>query len=259
MRSPLVFRAASCALRDELNTFERRHIIVSVIHRAVGELRLLLRHLFVGDEVKQVTDAIEACPPFVVRANNVPGCVFRVACLEHDVARPRVLVPPASRAQICGAQLPLSQRIIDAGLEAALLLLVADLQPIFDEYDAVVDDEQFELGAHLEEAAMLRLRTETHYVLDAGTVVPTAVEDHDLASRREMREVTLEIYLRLLAIGRRRQRHHSENAWANPLGDRLDRAALPGGIASFEDHHNAQALLLDPVLQGAKLDLQLPQ
>jgi hypothetical protein len=106
---------------------------------------------------------------------------------------------------------------------------------------------------------MLRLCAETHYVLDASPVVPTAIEDHDLARRRKMREVALKVYFRLLAVGRRRQRHHPEYAGADPLGDGLDRAALPGGIASFEDHHHAQALLFDPVLQGAKLNLQLAQ
>jgi len=153
----------------------------------------------------------------------------------------------------------LAQRIIDARSKTALLLFVADLQPVFDQQDAIVDNKQFELRAHLEEAAMLCLRAETHYVLDAGPVVPAAIENHDLASRREMREVALEVYFRLLAVGRRRQRHHSEHAWANPLGDRLDRAAFSGGVASFEDHHHAQALLPDPILQRAELHLELAQ
>jgi len=34
-------------------------------------------------------------------------------------AGPRVLVPPAARVQVRRAQLPLAQRIVDAGLEAA--------------------------------------------------------------------------------------------------------------------------------------------
>ena len=38
---------------------------------------------------------------------------------------------------------------------------------------------------------------------------------------------------------------------------RADRAALAGAVAPFEDDDDAQALVLDPVLQVAQLDLQL--
>ena len=79
------------------------------------------------------------------------------------------------------------------GQRVAAALFVADLQPVFDEQDPVVDNEQFELRADLEEAAMLRLRAEAHDVLDTGPVVPAAVEDHDLARGRKVRQVTLQI------------------------------------------------------------------
>ena len=50
-----------------------------------------------------------------------------------------------------------------------------------------------------------------------------------------------------------------EHARADALGDRLDRAALAGAVASLEHDDDAQALVLDPVLQVAQLDLQLAQ
>ena len=80
----------------------------------------------------------------------------------------------------------------------------------------------------------LLLGAEPHHPLDAGAVVPTAVEDHDLAGGREVRQVALDVHLRLLALGRRRQRHDAEHARADPLGDRLDRAALAGGVPALE-------------------------
>ena len=43
-------------------------------------------------------------------------------------------------------------------------------------------------------------RAESHDVLDAGAVVPTAVEQHHFARRREMGDVTLEIPARLVAF-----------------------------------------------------------
>ncbi len=69
-----------------------------------------------------------------------------------------------------------------------------------------------------------------------GAVVPAAIEDDDLAGRREVLHVALHVHLALLAIRRRRQRHEAEDARADALGDRLDRAALAGGVAPLEDH-----------------------
>jgi hypothetical protein len=43
---------------------------------------------------------------------------------------------------------------MDASLESALLLFMADLQPVFDEQDAAIHDEQLELRANLEETAV---------------------------------------------------------------------------------------------------------
>ena len=67
-----------------------------------------------------------------------------------------------------------------------------------------------------------------HHPLDAGPVVPTAVEDHDLARRWKMRQVALDVHLGLLTVGRRGERDHPEYPRAHPLGDPLDHPALPG-------------------------------
>ena len=158
-----------------------------------------------------------------------------------------------------GLKLPLAHRIRDAGLEAALLLRLAHLEPVFDQLDAVIHDVQLELRADLEEAPVLRFRAEAQHILDTGPVVPAAVEDHDFASRGGVLEVALHIELGLLAVGGCRQRHHAEHAMADALGDRLDHAALAGGIAPLEDYDYPRALFLDPILQGAQLDLQRAQ
>ena len=100
---------------------------------------------------------------------------------------------------------------------------------------------------------------EAHDALDAGAVVPGAVEQHDLAAGRQMRDVALEIPLRALALGRRGQRHDAADARIEPLGDALDRAALAGGVAALEDHDDLQLLVLHPVLQLHQLVLQAEQ
>jgi hypothetical protein len=99
----------------------------------------------------------------------------------------------------------------------------------------------------------------THDLLDAGAVVPGAVEQHDLAARRQVRHVALEIPLRPLAVAGLLQRHHPAHARVEPLGDALDHAALAGRVAPFEDHRDLGSGVLDPVLQLDQLGLQPQQ
>ena len=101
--------------------------------------------------------------------------------------------------------------------------------------------------ALLEEALGLLLGAEAHHPLDAGAVVPAAIEDHDLARRREVPDVALDVHLRLLALGRRGERHHAEDPWADALGDPLDRAALAGRVPTLEDDADLGAGRLDPL------------
>jgi hypothetical protein len=86
--------------------------------------------------------------------------------------------------------------------------------------------------------------------------VPAAVEQHDLAAGRQMRNVTLEIPLRALALVRRRQRRDAADPRIEPLGDALDDAALAGGIATLENHHHLELLVLHPALQFHQFALQ---
>src|SRR5262245_12006375 len=93
-------------------------------------------------------------------------------------------------------------------------------------------------------------------MLDSRAVVPAAVEEHDLASRREMFHVALQIHLRLLTLGRGGESDDTEDARADPLGDGFDAATLAGGVAPFEDDHGAEARLFGPRLQLHQLDLE---
>ena len=143
-----------------------------------------------------------------------------------------------------GRQLPLPQRILDARRRMRRSCsLCPDLQPELDQLDAAVDDASFRpAGRARRKLSYCSLRAEAHDVLDAGAVVPAAIEDHDLARRREVRDVALHVHLRLLAIGGRRQRHDPEDARADPLGERADRPALAGRVAALEDDDDAAAL-----------------
>ena len=57
----------------------------------------------------------------------------------------------------------------------------------------------------------------------------------------------------------RRQRDDAEDARADALGEGADGAALAGGVAALEDDDDAQALVLDPLLELAQLGLELAQ
>src|SRR5262249_3559874 len=86
-----------------------------------------------------------------------------------------------------------------------------------------------------------------------------AVEDDDLAGGREMRQIALDVHLRLLAVRWRRQGDDAEDTGAAPLRDRPDRPAFSGGVAPFEDEHYALPCSLHPFLHLAKLGLQPAQ
>ena len=72
-------------------------------------------------------------------------------------------------------------------------------------------------------------------------------------------DVALDVHLRLLALGRRGQRDDAEHARAHPLGDRLDRAALAGGVAALEHDADLGARRLDPLLHRDQLAVQRAQ
>ncbi len=101
-----------------------------------------------------------------------------------------------------GLSFHLPDRVVDAALEAALLFFLADGQEVFEQDDAAFDDCRLEAGCEFEEAPGLLLAGEAHHPVDAGPVVPAAIEDHDLAGRRQIGNVALHVDLRFLAIGR---------------------------------------------------------
>ena len=116
--------------------------------------------------------------------------------------------------------------------------------------------QRLEMRDLLQEALGGLLGAVAHDALDAGAVVPAAVEDQDLAGGGQLLDVALHVDLGLLPVGGRRQRDDAEDPRADPLGQPLDHAALAGGVAALEDDDDAGAGLLHPGLQVGDLDLQ---
>ena len=84
---------------------------------------------------------------------------------------------------------------MDAHHEAELLLLVGDREPVLDQDDARAHQHPFELGNGTEELLVLLVGAKAHHPLDAGAVVPAAVEQDDFAAGGQMRHVALEVPL----------------------------------------------------------------
>src|SRR5258708_15768553 len=190
---------------------------------------------------------------------DVPWRVICVGIVEHQFARPRVVVPASVGFDVHRAQLPLANRIVNARLEALLLLLLADLEPDLDEPGSVLDEELLDDRTEFKKALVLLGRAEAHDVFDPGAVVPAPVEDHDLAAGRKALDIALHVHLGLLPIGRRGQRHDAEDARADPLGDGLDRAALARRVTTFEHDDDPLAGSLDPVLKAAEILLKFAE
>ena len=85
--------------------------------------------------------------------------------------------------------------------KAALLLFVADAEPVLAQRDALFDEHPLEDRSLVQEAPVLVVGAEPHDAFDAGAVVPAAVEQHDLAGGGQVLDVALEVPLGALALG----------------------------------------------------------
>jgi hypothetical protein len=99
-------------------------------------------------------------------------------------------------------------------------------------------------------------RAEAHHLLDAGAVVPAAVEQNELARRRKMLDVALEVPVRTLSRARGRQSHDAAPTRVEALDDAFDRATLARRVPPLEDDGDARAGLAHPLLHQGELELQ---
>jgi len=130
-----------------------------------------------------------------------------------------------------------------------LLLLVADGKPVLQQDNARTHQHALEFGNGMEEFLVLFFRAESHHPLDAGAVVPAAVEQDDFSTGRQMRHVALKIPLGALALAGSRQRCDPADPRIEALRDPLDDPALSRRVAALEEDHDLQLVVHDPVLQ----------
>jgi hypothetical protein len=153
----------------------------------------------------------------------------------------------------------LLERIVDAHEEAKLLLLVGDREPVFQQDGSRSHQHALEFGDGMEEFLVLVFRAESHHPLDAGAVVPAAIEQHDLSAGRQVRHVALEVPLGAFALARSGQSSDTAYPRIEALRDSLDDPALPRRVAPLEDDHDLALIVLNPILQLHQLALQAKQ
>jgi len=212
--------------------------------------------ILVGDHSEEVVDAVEPGAFFAVGVHDEPWGFGDVGMGEHFILGAGILDPPLSGFEVHGAELPLFGGVLEAALEAAFLLVVADGKPVFDEDDAGADEHAFELGAGAEEFAVFPVGAEAHDAFDACAVVPGAVEEDHFAGGGELGDVSLKVPLGFFAFGGGSQGDNAGDAGIEGLGDPLDDAPLSGGVSAFEEDDDFQALVLDPLLELDQLDLE---
>ena len=175
---------------------------------------------------------------------------------EHRLLSGGVVVPAIQRRQVHRAQLPLTNRIDPPDRESRDLLAARHREPQLDQRRSGPREHRFELGDLTEELVVLVIGAKAHHPLDPGAVVPGSIEQDDLALRRQVPHVPLEVPLAPLALARHRQCNHVGATWIEVLHEPLDRATLSGRVTSLEQDNQLLTRLADPCLRLEQLDLQ---
>src|SRR5947209_3835239 len=115
---------------------------------------------------------VQSSTSLVIGFDGVPRRLFDVRVFEHFVFGLRVFHPFLSGVDVHLAQLPAPSWVAGALVEAALLLLVTDREPILQQDDARADEHALKFWTRAEELGVFRRSAETHDILDTRSVVP---------------------------------------------------------------------------------------
>jgi hypothetical protein len=150
----------------------------------------------------------------------------------------------------------LAKRIGTSTGESFVLLLARHREPQLEQLNTAAHESGLESRRLAKELGVLARGAEPHHILHAGAVVPRAVEHYDLAGRRQVGNVPLEVPLRTFGFAWLGQGHYPPATWVHVFGDPLDRATLASRVAALEQDHDSVAGLLDRSLSLEQFDLQ---
>jgi hypothetical protein len=199
----------------------------------------------VRDAVEHVAHRLDPGALLVVALHDRPRRVRQVGEEEHRLLGLGVLSPLVERREVDRAELPPLHRVELPVHEPAQLLGSGHREPELDQEDAVPGQHPLEFRRLAQELHALIRPAEAHHALDPGPVVPRPVEHDDLAGRRQMSHVALQVPLGLLALGGLLQGHDPGAAGIEVLGEPLDRAALAGRVPALKDDDQPPAGRLD--------------
>jgi hypothetical protein len=80
----------------------------------------------------------------------------------------------------------LTKRVPNTSFKSALLLLLADLHPVLDDFDPAVHDVLLKLGAEFQELSILLFAAKAHRVFYSRGVVPASFKDDNFPGSRKM-------------------------------------------------------------------------
>lgn len=202
-------------------------------------------------------DAVKLGATLVVGHHDIPWCKFNISDRQHRISGSRVVVPPTMGFKVHWTKLPNFATVMNPRQESARLLLLAHFNPILDQNNSRTDESVLGLGTHAKKVFHLFLGAKAHQPLDQGAVVPAPVEDHDLARSGQMRNIALDVHLRLFALGRGGQGNDAEHTGADALRNPLDDASFARRIAPLEDDERLKTFMLNSKLELHEFDVQL--
>ncbi len=210
-----------------------------------------------AERIHQRLHRLDAGVALVVALHNRPRRGDGAGAEQHILDGRLVLIPLLAVAPILVRQLPGFVRRVLSLLEAAQLLLRADLNPEFGDDHPEIHQLPLELVDLTISALPLLLRGEALDALDQHPAIPTAVEDQDLLLIRglEAAPKAPQIMVRgVLALGGR----DGENLVAariQLLGDPLDIPALAARVPALVGDDERALLLVE--LEGQLAELEL--
>ena len=194
--------------------------------RTVGQLHLRPVDLLVGNQLQQVRNDVCDALRFLSSDLTIPRRDARVGCLEHGVARKRDRTTLAREGSPWGLSFHCrSGSAMRALNRFSCSLLPTSSQTLMRRMPA--STIYFEHWAQLEKPFVLLLGDEPHHMLHTRLLVPRCGRRSRSRPAAEVRHVTLQGIWDFSRVRGRRKRHEAEHAWADALGDRLDRAPLP--------------------------------
>jgi len=161
----------------EAQTKVESELDLAGIHGGFGVFELEVLH-----DVDQDAGDGDVPKVFVVGRNDEPRGVFAAGGGEKELVGLGVLIPELALLEVGLGEFPTLVRVVDAGLEAAGLLFMGDVEEELEDEDIVVGEHGLELENVFEVLVDFFTRAKFVDVGDEDVFVVRAVEDIDHAA-----------------------------------------------------------------------------